>query len=159
MSYNDQNAMQLEKSTSRLLQKSDLGTNETNLKLDKHEDLIHAFWLILQRMGVTNEQLDEAITEVLQEKMKGVVTLKGMSCPQCGSKAQFNGNFKIKCIYCGSEAVLNPYEARELAEQADAAMAEQRAAQEQQKRWEEAQRNNPYQPYDVSKDLNFDDLM
>lgn len=159
MIYKSNNSAEMDASTSRLLQKSDLGTNETNIKLDKHEDLLHAFWLILTKMGVTNEQLNDALSEVMEQKAKGVVSLKGMACPQCGSKAQFNGPFKIKCIYCGTEAILNPYEARELAEQANAVMEEQKAIEEQQKRWEEAQKNNPYQPYDVSKDLNFDDLM
>jgi len=159
MAYGNYEENALSASADRMLQKSDLSSNESGIKLDKHEDLINAFWIILKRMGVTNEQLDEALTEVLNEKSNNVPTLKGMSCPQCGSKAQFNGSFKIKCIYCGSEAILNPYEAHELAKQAEAAMAEQKAYEEQQKRWEEAQKNNPYQPYDVSQDLNFDDLM
>lgn len=145
--------------TDNILKRSNLDAVEVNNKLVTNESMIHAMWLILQKMGVTYEQLDEALGEVMAINSRGVVTLKGMSCPQCGSKAQFNGPFKIKCIYCGTEAILNPYEARELAEQADAKMAEKKALEEQQKRWEEAQKNNPYQPYDVSKDLNFDDLM
>ena len=44
--------------------------------------------------------------------------LKGMNCPNCGRNAQRSGNFKIKCIYCGMEAVLNPYEAADIADKA-----------------------------------------
>ncbi len=159
MTYKSYSSVGSDSINDSIINKSATDTKEIQSKLDMNEQMIHAFWLILQRMGVTNEQLNEALTEVMEINSRGVVTLKGMACPQCGSKAQFNGPFKIKCIYCGTEAILNPYEARELAEQANAAIEEQKAMQEQQKRWEDAQKNNPYQPYDVSKDLNFDDLM
>ncbi|MCQ2516160.1 MAG: hypothetical protein MJ094_04775 [Saccharofermentans sp.] len=159
MPYMNSNDRANEAINDGIIKRSSLDANEVNGKITTNEQMIHALWLLLQRMGVTNEQLDEALTEVMEINARGVVSLKGMACPQCGSKAQFNGPFKIKCIYCGTEAVLNPYEARELAEQANAVIAEQQALEEQQKRWEEAQKNNPYQPYDVTKDLNFDDLM
>ena len=126
--------------------------------VDKLETLLHAFWIMFKKNGYTNEMLDEALVEAMDIEAEGNTALKGMVCPNCGRKAQFSGHFKIKCIYCGSESVLNPYEAREIAKQMDAAMAEQQAQEEQKERWDKAVGNDPYQPYDVSKDLGFDEF-
>lgn len=126
-------------------------------KFKKLETLIHSMWLLLKKNGYTNEMLDEAIAEALDIEAEGPAYLKGMVCPNCGRNAQLSGSFKIKCIYCGMESVINPYEARDIANQFDEALAEQQAEQEQKERWASAVQNDPYQPYDVSKDLNFDD--
>lgn len=127
-------------------------------KIAKLETLVHAFWIMFQKNGYTNEMLDEAISEALDIEAEGPVNLKGMSCPSCGRKAQLSGNFKIKCIYCGMESIINPYEAREFNRQIEEAMAQQQEEEAQKQRWEQAVENDPYQPYDVSKDLNFDDF-
>ncbi|MBR1797021.1 MAG: hypothetical protein IJ757_03280 [Clostridiales bacterium] len=133
-------------------------SDSTNGRLDKLETMIHAFWLLFQQKGYTNEMLDEALTQALAEEAMGRTTLKGMACPGCGRKAQFSGHFKIKCIYCGMEAVLNPYEASDIARQMDEELAKQQSEEEQKQRWNEAVKSNPYQPYDVTQDLGFDDF-
>lgn len=123
------------------------------------ETLVHAMWILQQKQhGFTNEMLDEALTEAMEIEADGRSALKGMVCPGCGRKAQYSGAFKIKCIYCGMEAVLNPYEAAELAREMDAKVAQDEALKAQQEKWQNAVTNDPYQPYDVSKDLNFDDF-
>ena len=127
-------------------------------KIAKLETLIHSMWLLMKKNGYTNEMLDEAIAEALDIEAEGPAYLKGMVCPNCGRNAQLSGSFKIKCIYCGMESVINPYEARDIANQFDEALAAQQAEQDQKDRWSTAVENDPYQPYDVSKDLNFDDF-
>ena len=129
----------------------------TGSEISRLDTLIHAFWLMFKKNGFTNEMLDEALDEALAIEAEGNKTLKGMVCPNCGRKAQFSGHFKIKCISCGSESVLNPYEARDIAIEMEAAMAQQQAQEDQKERWSKAVENDPYQPYDVSKDLQFDD--
>lgn len=126
-------------------------------RFSKIETLQHAFWIMLQKNGYTNEMLDEALAEALEIEAQGTKALKGMTCPNCGRNAQLSGSFKIKCIYCGTESIINPYEAHEIATEMDAAMAQQQEDEAQKERWNQAVQNDPFKPYDVSKDLNFDD--
>lgn len=128
-----------------------------DIKNDKVEVLLHAFWLLMKENGITDEKLDETIGKVLEIRSGGVPTVRGMSCPSCGKGAQMSGAFKIKCIYCGTEAILNPYEAAEIAAQVAEEEAARQAEIEQQERWNKAVENDPFKPYDVSKDLNFDE--
>ena len=134
----------------------DYDRNET--RFSKIETMIHAFWIMFQKNGYTDEMLDEALAEALKIEAEGNKALKGMACPNCGRNAQLSGNFKIKCIYCGMESIINPYEARDIAVEVDAAMAQQQEEAAQKERWAQAVENDPYKPYDVSKDLNFDDF-
>jgi len=120
-------------------------------KVDDLNTLVHAFWILFQESGIPNDKLDEAITKALDIDSQGAFSLKGMVCPHCGMKAQYANTFKIKCIYCGSEAIINPYEAREIAAAYDEEMERQEAEEQAEKQIEAAQ------PYDVNKDLNFDD--
>lgn len=131
--------------------------NKEEGRFAKIETLQHAFWIMLQKNGYTNEMLDEALAEALEIEAQGTKALKGMTCPNCGRNAQLSGSFKIKCIYCGTESIINPYEAHEIATEMDAAMAQQQEDEAQKERWNQAVQNDPFKPYDVSKDLNFDD--
>lgn len=126
-------------------------------RISKLETMIHAFWIMFQKNGYTNEMFDEALSEALAIEAQGNTALKGMTCPNCGRKAQLSGNFKIKCIYCGMESIINPYEARDIAIEMDEAMAQQQEEEAQKARWNQAVENDPFKPYDVSKDLSFDD--
>ncbi len=149
--YNDSNEYE------SVFSENTISYDSTGNELQRLNTLLHAFWIMFKNNGYTNEMLDEAIDEALAIESEGAKTLKGMVCPNCGRKAQFSGHFKIKCIYCGSESVLNPYEARDIAIEMENVMAEQQAAEDQKDRWEKAVENDPYTPYDVSKDLNFED--
>lgn len=130
----------------------------TKNELRRQDTLMHAFWILMAKNGYTNEMLDEAIGEALEIEASGPAYLKGMICPNCGRNAQLSGAFKIKCIYCGMESIINPYEARDIAAQVDEALAAQEQEAAQKEKWDKAMENDPYQPYDVSKDLNFDDF-
>jgi hypothetical protein len=55
------------------------------------------------------------------------------------------------------ESIINPYDARDIAIEMDEAMAQQQEEEAQKERWNQAVENDPFKPYDVSKDLNFDD--
>ena len=126
-------------------------------RVEKLELINHAMWLMLQRLGSTNEEFDAALAYVINSsKNSGKVNSRGMCCPACGKSAQLSSdNMRIKCIYCGNEAIINPYELLE--------MTSQNAVEEAQPVAQEpimTQQVPDYaQPYDVSKDLNFDDLM
>ncbi|MCQ2531253.1 MAG: hypothetical protein MJ093_00935 [Saccharofermentans sp.] len=123
------------------------------------EMINHAMWKMLQRLGCTNEDFDIALADVINSnKNIGKINSRGMLCPSCGKSAQISSDLmRIKCIYCGSEAVINPYELMEMAnmqQQAVESVPEQAPVQEQ------VMGTPDYaQPYDVSQDLNFDDLL
>lgn len=140
---------------------SDLSANTADLekRVVTLETLVHSLWLILQKeLNYTNENLDVVIADALELESYKKSALKGMVCPSCGKKAQFSGSFKIKCIYCGTEAILNPYEAADYARKMDEQNAQEMAQMAQKEKWDQAVANDPYQSYDVTKDLNFDDF-
>ncbi len=136
--------------------------------VEKQTYLLHAFWLLLKEKGATNEELDKALNEaVLLEKRKD---FKNKTvCPTCGKglQAMENKPFTSKCFYCGNETLDNPYKkfddldpynpsyvepAQEISEPVTEEDAEQQEIQEAQDVISQS-----FEPYDVSKDLNFDD--
>lgn len=130
-------------------------------QVENLEILNHAMWLMLQRLGCTNEELDTALAFIFNnQKNNAKINSRGMGCPNCGKAAQLSSdNMRVKCIYCGNEAVINPYELMEMAN-SQAAAAVQESVQEQVPvQTQPVYDPNYAQPYDVSQDLNFDDLM
>ncbi|MCQ2529321.1 MAG: hypothetical protein MJ108_09440 [Saccharofermentans sp.] len=127
-------------------------------RIESLETINHAMWLMLQRLGSTNEEFDAALAYVFNtRKNVGKINSRGMGCPACGKSAQLSSdNMRIKCIYCGNEAVINPYELLDM-------VASQPVQEETPVMQEPVQTQQVIpdyaQPYDVSKDLNFDDLM
>ena len=127
-------------------------------RVESLEAVNHAMWLMLQRLGSTNEEFDAALAYVFNtNKSAGKINSRGMGCPACGKSAQLSSdNMRIKCIYCGNEAVINPYELLDMI----ASQPVQEEAPVMQAPVQAQQVIPDYaQPYDVSKDLNFDDLM
>lgn len=125
-----------------------------NAKVENLELINHAMWLMLQRLGCSNEEFDSALAYAINSKRQAnKINARGMGCPACGKSAQLSSdNMRIKCIYCGNEAVINPYELMDMAASSPETPMEPAAPV--------APVQPDYsQPYDVSQDLNFDDLM
>ena len=125
-------------------------------KIETLETINHAFWIMLSQKGYSNSDFDAAIDQVLQLEKRTDFKLVGVRCPGCGKSAQVSGSFKIKCIYCGMEAVIHPYEMYEMAKQAEA----EEAARKQEEIESQSQYYDPnaeFVPYDVTQDLNFDE--
>lgn len=114
-------------------------------RIDVLETTNHAFWLMMKNKGYTDEEFDAAMAEAV-ECRKQTLPVTGLRCPNCGKSAQLSAQYRIKCIYCGSDAIIHPYEIYEIVK-AQAA-AEAAAA--------EAEANKPY---DVANDLRFDDIL
>ena len=144
--------------------------------VEEQQTLLHAMWLMLQEHSATNEEFDECLKNaVLLRKRKDFKTEK--VCPNCGKLMQKMENllFTYKCYYCGAEDLGNPYkkydgidpnvvyeDLNEVAQEAAVAAAAADTAPEIPD--EEAELRNAqeilskdYQPYDVSKDLNFEE--
>ncbi|MCR5327258.1 MAG: hypothetical protein K6E12_00175 [Saccharofermentans sp.] len=141
---------------------------EMKKQLEKQTYLLHAVWLLLKEKGMTNEELDKALNEaVLLEKRTDYKNLT--ACPNCGKglQAMENRPFTSKCYYCGTEILDNPYKKYDgidpykidytpkTAEPEDYVPDD--AADEQEIQDAQAVISQDFEPYDVSKDLNFDD--
>lgn len=141
---------------------------EMKKQLEKQTYLLHAVWLLLKEKGMTNEELDKALNEaVLLEKRTDYKNLT--ACPNCGKglQAMENRPFTSKCYYCGTEILDNPYKKYDgidpynidytpkTAEPEDYVPDD--VADEQEIQDAQAVISQDFEPYDVSKDLNFDD--
>lgn len=124
-------------------------------RMEKLEFTNHAMWIMLEKKGFTNEEFDQAMAEAYEIGKRKDFHLSGIHCPACGQNAQLSDHFKIKCIYCGEEAIMHPYEIYNMLPDKDtvtepAPTAGETFLSEENKAKEE--------PYDITKDLNFDDL-
>ncbi len=116
-------------------------------RIDVLETTNHAMWLMLKSKGFTDEEFDVAMCNAVDARRQNV-PVTGLRCPNCGKSAQLSSQYKIKCIYCGSEAIIHPYEVYEI--------IKAQAEAEAQAALEAAALAN--QPYDVTKDLRFDEF-
>ena len=137
-------------------------------KVEKQTYLLHAFWLMLKEHGATNEELDKALNEaVLLEKRTDFKNIT--ECPSCGKGLQKMENkpFVSKCYYCGTELLINPYKKfdgldpynvgyAEKVEEPAPYVPDDVTDQEELKDAQEII-SQSFEPYDVTKDLNFED--
>lgn len=125
-------------------------------RMDKLEFTCHAMWLMLNKKGYTDAEFDQAMAEAVELSKRRDYHLSGIRCPSCGQNAQLYDFFKVKCIYCGEEAVMHPYEVYNMLPAEEPAPAEPAASDEP---YAVAPEPAPApEPYDINKDLNFDDL-
>lgn len=136
--------------------------------VEKQTYLIHAFWRLLKQKGATNEDFNKALNEaVLLEKRTDYKNLT--VCPQCGKglQAMENKPFTSKCYYCGTEILVNPYEKFDSLDPYNIAYQEEVVDSSPYVSDDEADKqemqsaadviSQSFEPYDVTKDLNFDD--
>lgn len=136
--------------------------------VEKQSCLLHAFWILLKDKGATNEDLDKALTEAsLLKTRKDYKNTK--VCPNCGKGLQKMENklFTSKCYYCGLEVINNPYKKYDGLDPYNTGYAEQAEEPAPYISDEEADAkelkenqdiiSQSFEPYDVTKDLNFDD--
>ena len=136
--------------------------------VEKQSCLIHAFWIMLKEKGATNEEFDKALTEASllanRKDYKNVST-----CPNCGKGLQKLENklFTSKCYYCGLEVLNNPYKKYDgldpyksnyaEPEEEPAPYISDAEADAQELKESQDIISQSFEPYDVSKDLNFDE--
>lgn len=137
--------------------------------VEKQSYLVHAFWLMLKEKGVTNEDLNKALNEaVLLEKRTDYKNIS--ACPNCGKglQAMENKPFTSKCYYCGIEILVNPYQKYDELDPYNTGYSDDGQpqpgpyvsdAEADAQEFKDAADviSQSFEPYDVSKDLNFDD--
>ena len=143
--------------------------DELRRKVEKQTYLLHAFWLLLKEKGVTNEDLDKTLNEVVLLR-KRTDYKNTTACPNCGKSLQAMENkpFTSKCYYCGVEMLNNPYKkydgidpykpmySENSEEEPEPYVSDDEA---DAKEFKEATDviSQSFEPYDVTKDLNFDE--
>ena len=141
---------------------------ELRRKVEKQTYLLHAFWILLKEKGATNDELDKALNEaVLLEKRTDYKNV--VNCPNCGKGLQKMENkpFSSKCFYCGTEILNNPYKKYDGLDPYNTGYAETPIEPEpyvpddvaDESELKEAQEiiSQSFEPYDVTRDLNFDE--
>jgi len=146
--------------------------------VNQQQILLHAMWLMLKEHGFSNVDFNLHLKEaVLFSNRKDFKN--NVDCPNCGKGMQKMEKvpFTLKCYYCGTEFLSNPFmkfdgldpnsleykTERPSGEQLDAESApenyEKKAAQTEEEEIANAEAilNSSFEPYDVSQDLNFDE--
>ncbi|WP_034447485.1 hypothetical protein [Butyrivibrio sp. AE2032] len=138
--------------------------------VEKQTYLLHAFWIMLKEKGATNEELDKALNEaILFSKRKDYKTAS--VCPSCNKPLQTMENkpFTSKCYYCGTEILENPYRKFDGIDPYQTGYPQNEStapegpyvsdseADEQEFKSAQDVISQSFEPYDVTKDLHFDD--
>ena len=142
---------------------------ELRRKVEKQSYLLHAFWILLKEKGITNEDLDRALNESVLLK-KRTDYKNATACPNCGKSLQAMENkpFTSKCYYCGVEMLNNPYKKYDGLDPYKSSYSEKAEEEPEpyvsddeadEKEFKEATDliSQSFEPYDVTKDLNFDE--
>ena len=146
--------------------------------VNQQQILLHAMWLMLKEHGFTNVEFNLHLKEAAQLSLRKDFK-NSINCPSCGKGMQKLEQvpFTLKCYYCGTEFLCNPFmkydgldpeeieyrpdkaTSEELDEHSKPENYEQRQVQSEEDEIANAKEilDREYQPYDVSKDLNFED--
>ncbi len=146
--------------------------------VNQQQILLHAMWRMLKDHGFTNVEFNLHLREAAQLSLRKDFK-NNVNCPSCGKGMQKMEQvpFTLKCYYCGTEFLCNPFmkydgldpesieykteraTSEELDDQSKPENYEQRQAQSVEDEIASAKEilDREYQPYDVSKDLNFDE--
>ena len=142
--------------------------DELKRMVEKQSYLLHALWILLKEKGATEEEFDRTLNEaVLLGKRTDYK--HAVACPNCGKALQSleNKPFTFKCYYCGVEILNNPYKKFDgldpyrtsycnEVEEPEPYISDDEA---DEKEIQDAASiiSKSFEPYDVTKDLNFDE--
>ncbi|MCR4775566.1 MAG: hypothetical protein K5869_04220 [Saccharofermentans sp.] len=146
--------------------------------VNQQQILLHAMWLMLKEHGADNEEFNRHLKAASQLSIRTDFK-NSVSCPACGKGMQKMEKvpFTLKCYYCGYEYLCNPFSkydeldpdvvdykteratSAELDEQSKPEQYEQKQVKSEEDEIANAEAilNSSYEPYDVSKDLNFEE--
>lgn len=146
--------------------------------VNQQQILLHAMWLMLKDHGADNEEFNTHLKAAAQLSTRNDFK-NSANCPSCGKGMQKMEKvpFTLKCYYCGYEYLCNPFmkyddiDPNVVDYKTERATGEELDAQSKPEQYEqnqiqseadeianaEAILKTSYEPYDVSKDLNFEE--
>ena len=138
--------------------------DELSFSVGRLDVLVASIWMLLKAQeGYTDEELMTNVTEIISNRKGKVYSRDVIKCPKCGNNIQEVKKTPLtcRCYYCGATYVMYPYNDKEPDEEPMPLTFEQveEANAAEIKKSEEAVEELPtnFEPYDVSKDLGFDD--
>jgi len=145
-----------------------MAPDELEFSVGRLDILVASMWMLMKEKGFEDEALMEKITSIIDEQ-KGVVYRQStIKCPKCGNVIQEIKKTPLtaRCFYCGAMYVLYPFNDKALSEdelkaiEGDEPETDTVAADKKEEKNEEKVPEIPthFEPYDVSKDLRFDEF-
>lgn len=124
-------------------------------EMEQLKTLNHAMWEVMKIHGMTDGELNAALAGVIElRKHKDYEMNKNTVCPNCNNALQYSDSYDIKCIYCGTTMVMNPFQKyNEIIEREFVGDGEVTEIVE-----ETVTETPSEEPYDITKDLRFDEI-
>ena len=133
-------------------------SDELEFSVGRLDILVASLWMLMKEKGFTDDELMNKITTIINER-KGVVYQKDvLKCSKCGNNIQEVKKTPLtgRCYYCGAMYVLYPYNDKPMPEELVPIETKAEVPEVVEKK-EESELPTTFEPYDVSKDLGFDD--
>ena len=136
---------------------------ELDVAVRRLDILVASMWMLMKEKGYTDEELMNRATSFITEKEGNVYSHEIIHCPKCNQVIQEvkKSPLTVRCVYCGSQYVLYPYND---VEERDPKMIVEGNDDIAPKKEEKKEEPVPdytiptvFEPYDVSKDLRFDE--
>ena len=141
-----------------------MAPDELAFSVGRLDILVASMWMLMREKGFEDEELMNKITSVIEEQ-KGVVYRQGtIKCPKCGNNIQEVKKTPLtaRCFYCGAMYVLYSFNDKSDSLEDFKSIDNEESSQEvkEQTKEEPAEPELPthFEPYDVSKDLRFDEF-
>ena len=85
---------------------------ELSNKISKMEIIQQAYFELLQDKGISEEELNNKIDEIVAREVKGRYGGRKKACPKCGKTVQESNAspFRANCVMCGTVVMFYPFE-------------------------------------------------
>ena len=142
----------------------DITVEEIKHDVDELKVLVHGMWMLMKEKGIDYSELDAKL-DIAAKLATRTDYADDIKCPSCGRGLQTMEKyvFKKMCYYCGYEKTQNPFQKYDGIDLNKVPESEEdvaaKAQQEADAEYAAAQEvlNTTFEPYDVTKDLNFDE--
>lgn len=94
------------------LQDANKSIDELKSEITKLEMMVRAMFDIMKEQGVTTDQINGRIKELLDDKIsKGFFSSDSIPCPKCGKTVRESPGTPMmgRCMFCGTTAVFYPF--------------------------------------------------
>jgi len=146
-----------------------MGADEVAVSVNRLDLLVASMWLLMKEKGFEDEELIAKIAQIIEEQNGEVYRHDTIKCPKCGNNIQEikKSPLTARCFYCGSMYILYPFNDRPLEDSEirpiEGAPLEPLENETPEKSEEPSKPAEPeipthFEPYDVSKDLRFDEF-